>query len=249
MVQSVQRALRLLELLDAGGDDGRMLTELSADSGLKVPTSHNLLATLVTLGYACQPSGTRRYALGERARSLGSGRSAVARLRHAAAGPVNDLHAEANETVILAVDLGGRRHSILSCESAHELRVTAGTGVDDHFYDTATGRMLLALRTPEAVQEHVDRHGLPGPAWPEVTDRESLAEVLDELRGAGHVQLAKPTSHVLALAVALPLTRPAIAASLGLFYPTVRDRRGHQAQMLKRLHAAARTIADRYERM
>jgi len=249
MVQSVQRALRLLELLDAGGDEGRMLTELGSDSGLKVPTVHNLLATLVTLGYARQRAENRRYALGERARSLGSGQSSVARLRHAARGPVRDLHAEVNETVVLAVDLDGRRHSILSCESAHELRVTAARGVDDHFYDTATGRVLLALRTPQGVQEHVDRHGLPGAAWSEAPDQEALVQALAAVRAAGYAQFAKPASHVLALAVPVPLRQAPMPAALGLFYPTVRDRKGRRADLLRRLLQAARTIAGTYERI
>jgi DNA-binding IclR family transcriptional regulator len=248
MVQSVQRALTLLELLDAGGNEGRALAELSVDSGLKAPTAHNLLATLVALGYAQQVPGSRHYALGERARSLGKGRAAVARLRQAAAGPVSDLQAEVNETVILAVDLDERRHSILSCESAHELRVTAATGVDDHFCDTATGRMLLALRTPQDALALVTRQGLPGPAWPGVANPAALARLLAGIRRAGFAEFARPASHVRALAVAVPLRQTSLPAALGLFYPTVRDRKGRREDLLKRLRRAASIIADAYER-
>lgn len=249
MVQSVQRALRLLELLDAGGVGGCMLTDLCARAGLKAPTAHNLLATLIELGYAVQDPPTRRYRMGERARNLGTGRAAVARLKHAAAQPVEALHAQTNETVILAVGFEGRRHSILSCESEHELRVTAATGVDDHFYDTATGRMLLALRSPPEAQAFVDEHGLPGAAWPEVAGTAGLTQVLAGIRTAGHAELTKPQSHVRALAVPVSLPGCPLHAALGLFYPTVRDAAGRRADLLQRLHEAARQIEDAYERI
>lgn len=248
MVQSVQRALRLLEFLDAGGVDGCMLTDLSARADLKAPTAHNLLATLVGLGYAVQDTATRRYRLGERARGLGTGRAAVARLKHAATQPVEALHAQTNETVILAVDVEGRRHSILSCESEHELRVTAATGVDDHFYDTATGRMLLALRSPPEAQTFVGEHGLPGAEWPEAAGRSGLTRMLASIRAAGHAELTKPQSHVRALAVPVSLPGCPLRAAIGLFYPTVRDAAGRRADLLQRLHEAARQIEDAYER-
>lgn len=248
MVQSVQRALNLLELLDAGGAAGRMLTDLCAGSGLKAPTAHNLLATLVELGYAVQDPATRRYAIGERARDLGTGRAVVARLKHAAAQAVRALHEQANETVILAVDFEGRRHSILSCESEQELRVTASTGVDEHFYDTATGRMLLALRGPHDAQTFAEKHGLPGAEWPEVSGTAGLAQALADIGAAGHAELSKPQSHVRALAVPVSLPGRPLRAALGLFYPTVRDAAGRRADLLKRLHEAARQIEDAYER-
>ena len=247
MVQSVQRALRLLELLDAGGVGGCMLTDLCARAGLKAPTAHNLLATLIELGYAVQDPPTRRYRMGERARNLGTGRAAVARLKHAAAQPVEALHAQTNETVILAVGFEGRRHSILSCESEHELRVTAATGVDDHFYDTATGRMLLALRSPAEAQAFVDEHGLPGAAWPEVAGTAGLTQVLAGIRTAGHAELASRRAMCGRWLCRVPAGCP--HAALGLFYPTVRDAAGRRADLLQRLHEAARQIEDAYERI
>jgi DNA-binding IclR family transcriptional regulator len=249
MVQSVQRALRLLEHLDAGGSAGRTLTELCAGTGLKAPTAHNLLATLVDLGYAIQAPSTRRYVVGERSVSLGTGQAAVARLKHAAAGPVRRLHEAVNETVILAVDADDRRHSILSCESEHELRVTATTGSDAHFYDTATGRVLLALRTPQAVQAFAAQHGLPGDAWPAVATAAGLAQALAAIRQAGSADFVRPASHVRALAVPVQVRESRLPTALGLFYPTVRDRAGRREDLLQRLREAATDIEAAYERI
>src|SRR5690606_36114820 len=52
-VQSLERAFDLLErMADAGGEVG--LSELSASSGLPLPTIHRLMRTLVVCGYVRQ---------------------------------------------------------------------------------------------------------------------------------------------------------------------------------------------------
>ncbi|MGH3326607.1 MAG: helix-turn-helix domain-containing protein, partial [Streptomycetales bacterium] len=68
-VQSLTRAFELLErMADAGGEAS--LSDLSAGTGLPMPTIHRLVRTLVAEGYVRQvPS--RRYALGPRLIRLG----------------------------------------------------------------------------------------------------------------------------------------------------------------------------------
>lgn len=242
MIQSVQRAVRLLERLDTAGTGGSSLTELAADVGLKAPTTHNFLATLVALGYAAQSPASRRYALGERAKALGTGRGLVARLCQVAEAPAKALHEWANETVILAVDLGGRRHSVLSYESGHDLRVGASTGADDHFYDTATGRLLLAMRDGAGVDTVVKAQGLPGAAWPEAASRKQLDRALATLRTAGVAEFAKPASHISAVAVPVRLDDCPLRVALGLFYPLLRDTPGRRQKLLKRMQATATAI-------
>ncbi len=72
-VQSLERAFDLLErMADAGGEVG--LSELSASSGLPLPTIHRLMRTLVVCGYVRQQPN-RRYALGPRLIRLGESAS------------------------------------------------------------------------------------------------------------------------------------------------------------------------------
>ena len=72
-VQSLERAFDLLErMADAGGEVG--LSELSASSGLPLPTIHRLMRTLVACGYVRQQPN-RRYALGPRLIRLGESAS------------------------------------------------------------------------------------------------------------------------------------------------------------------------------
>ena len=68
-VQSVSRALRLVQIL-AGGGGELHLSEISAAAGLPVATTHRLLQSLTDGGFACR-TGSRRYALGPSLIGLG----------------------------------------------------------------------------------------------------------------------------------------------------------------------------------
>ncbi len=69
-VQSVERAILLLELLAASGG-GAALTEIARQTGLNISTCHHLLATLMRAGYVTQLPNRRTYALGARVLHLG----------------------------------------------------------------------------------------------------------------------------------------------------------------------------------
>ncbi len=68
-VQSLDRGLMLIERL-AEARDGVSLAELARSVGLKAPTAHNLLGTLVARGFAEKLDAPRRYRLGPSAGRL-----------------------------------------------------------------------------------------------------------------------------------------------------------------------------------
>ena len=71
MVQSLERAFKLIEILDAADSEtGVGVQALSNEVGLKLPTVHNLLKTLIKLGYVKQNS-EGKYILGPKSYSLG----------------------------------------------------------------------------------------------------------------------------------------------------------------------------------
>ena len=63
-VQSVDRALALLEIV-AASDGDVAITTLAAKAGIHVSTAHRLLATLVARGYVTHDERTRRYRAGD----------------------------------------------------------------------------------------------------------------------------------------------------------------------------------------
>ena len=71
-IQSVDRALLLLETIAAAGGEAT-LTELATRTGLNISTCHHLLATLIKRGFAAKVPGRRHYALGARILYLSKG--------------------------------------------------------------------------------------------------------------------------------------------------------------------------------
>jgi IclR family acetate operon transcriptional repressor len=246
-VQSVERALGLLELIDAAGSEGIGLSDLASEAGLKTPTAHNLLNTLIALGYVRRSERSKRYRLGGRALALGQGRTAMDQLAAAAKQPLNDLLDAVNETIILAAYRGGRRHTIFSLESRRDLRVGAPLGADNHFYGTATGRSLLAQLDNEELAAITNRLDRRAELWPETATEAQFKAVLAHIAKTGVAELHK--DHIEALAVPLPLSSSGMTASLGLFYPAVRDNPERRRTLVDALNHAARKVQAEHERM
>lgn len=249
MVQSIERAIRLLELLDRKGENGLALSELSKETGLKAPTARNILSTLDELGYVLQDSGTRRYRLGRLARRLGCRDHRIETLREVADPIIRELRHTLNETVLLAMYDDGYRHTLLSAESEHELRVGAATGIDEHFYETATGRLLVALLPSRERQCLFTRLGPPGvEVWPEAATSVDLEAYLAEVAERGWLDLTRASSHIRAVSAAIMPSGDTLRAAIGVYYPAARDLPGYSERVRAMLQVAAARVKADYER-
>lgn len=237
MLQSVQRAFALLEALGETGGGGRPLAALAAATGLKSPTAHNLLRSLVALGYAAQDPASRRYTLGPRAAALARAPSAADRLARAGEAAARTAQARTGETVVLTLYERGCRRTVLCVESPQLLRVGAEAGCDERFADTATGRVLLSL-LDDAARAALPRATRPGPA---------LDRALAALRRSGHVAIRAAGGQVRAVAVPVPLAGGPPAA-IGLYYPATRHSARRQQEAVRVLHEAAAAIVAAWNR-
>src|SRR6201991_5117255 len=105
-VQSLERALDLLEALATAGELG--VSDLAAKTGLVPSTAHRLLGTLVARGYAAQSPASGRYLMGYKLLELTSGlQDRLERLRTAARPHLEAIQEETGETTNLVV-LEGR---------------------------------------------------------------------------------------------------------------------------------------------
>ncbi|SCF75695.1 IclR family transcriptional regulator, acetate operon repressor, partial [Streptomyces sp. Ncost-T6T-2b] len=160
-VQSLERAFDLLErMADAGGEVG--LSELSASSGLPLPTIHRLMRTLVVCGYVRQQPN-RRYALGPRLIRLGESAS---RLLGTWARPyLSRLVEETGETANMALLDGDEIVYVAQVPSKHSMRMFTEVGRRVLPHSTGVGKALLARhprrRGPGAPGPygHAGRHG------------------------------------------------------------------------------------------
>ncbi|MDA3646315.1 IclR family transcriptional regulator [Saccharopolyspora indica] len=163
-VQSVTRAFAILEAV-AQHRDGARLSEIAQVVGLSRSTTHNLLATLESLGYLDQPSRGGRYVLTEQltelARGGDTGDDALRGLLHPT---LERLAEESRETCYLAVPTLHDFRYLDAVESSQPLKLGVSPGTREPLLGTAIGHILLGFRpgTAERVAarypQEWDRH-------------------------------------------------------------------------------------------
>jgi len=180
-VQSVDRALLLLELLAQSG--GRLaITELAARSGLSLATVHRLLASLSARGYVRQDPD-RRYALGTALLPLGD---AATRLLSSWAMPfLHQLAESSGETSNLAVLEDDHVIYVAQAPGRHRMRMFTEVGRRVLPHSTAVGKVLLAWQDEEQVRRVLTRLGLPSRTSSTVTSPTAFRAELAGVRERG----------------------------------------------------------------
>ena len=138
-VQSVHRALDLLEIVAAGGGS-LAIAQIASAATLPTPTVHRLLRTLVERGYMRQLAN-RQYALGFGAVPLAT--TAMAAIGAGAENVLAELVAELGETANLAVLSGDRAQYVAQAPSRHMMRTFTEVGRQVDLHCTGVGKVLL----------------------------------------------------------------------------------------------------------
>lgn len=182
-VQSVERAFQLLEALaDSGGV--ATLSELSATSGLPMPTIHRLIRTLVAQGYVRQDTA-RRYTLGPRLIRLGE---TAGRLLGSWARPyLAELMEATGETANLAVLEGGEVVYVGQVQSRRSMRMFTEVGRRVQPHCTGVGKALLAQLDEAEARGVLGTQPLQSHTPYTVTEPAELFAQLARARESGYV--------------------------------------------------------------
>jgi IclR family acetate operon transcriptional repressor len=210
-VQSLERAFDLLErMADAGGEVG--LSELSAGSGLPLPTIHRLMRTLLDCGYVRQQPN-RRYALGPRLIRLGESAS---RLLGTWARPyLAELVDATGETANMALLDGDEVVYVAQVPSRHSMRMFTEVGRRVLPHSTGVGKALLAQLPDEQVRALLGRTGMPAATEHTLTDPDAFLTALERVRAQGYaVDDNEQEAGVRCLAVSVPGAPTAAAISI-----------------------------------
>jgi IclR family acetate operon transcriptional repressor len=210
-VQSVDRALDLLELLaDGGGMLG--LSDLAVSSGLPVATVHRLLRALARRGYVRQEQ-SRVYALGPGLIHLGEVASQLL-------GPwlqpcLGRLTRIVGETSILAMLDGDEIVYVAEAPGTQRTRALTERGRRASAHSTAVGKALLAQLPVQQTQALLERTGMPSYTPRTVTDPGTLLAQLELIRGLGYaVDEGEQEVGVRCFAVAIPRIPIGLALSV-----------------------------------
>jgi IclR family acetate operon transcriptional repressor len=180
-VQSVDRALALLEALAAAGSPIGV-GALAERTGLPQGTAHRLLQGLQVRGYV-RHDASRKYSVGTAALLLGD--AAQRSLARSAQPYLTELVDASGETANLAVLEGDDVVYVAQVPSPHTLRMFAEVGRHVPPHSTAVGKVLLAGLPRERALAILRRTGLPRRTPTTITSLEELGRELDRVSERG----------------------------------------------------------------
>jgi DNA-binding IclR family transcriptional regulator len=241
LVQSVGRALDILELLADGGD-GAGVSEIARALELKVPTTHNLLRTLLARGYAAKDSAGR-YRLGHGCAGLGRAYRRDLHVPQVAQPVMDDLSARLNESVILAMMTGGEIAFVARASGTRMLAVNFEPSVVKAGYTSVCGRVILAHLPPAQLEAYVASHPLRRGVCEDLSGRRDLDRVLERARRKGHLEYWRESGTVLAIAAPIRDSGGEVVAAVGLGMPAVRFRKTERSRIAGAVRKAAEEIS------
>jgi DNA-binding IclR family transcriptional regulator len=153
-VQSVEKALRLLQALDRHGS-WIGVRELSRQLALSPPATHALLKTLQAASFVEANPASRQYRLGLAAVRLGAGADPLQQMRRFARPYIEQLAEKSDETIVVLAWQHGQAVVVDWIQAGHTLAVTHHHGVVEHPIVFASGRVLLAHLDREVQRRHL----------------------------------------------------------------------------------------------
>lgn len=218
-VQSVDRAVTVLEILARRGDCG--VTDIALELGVHKSTAFRLVASLEAHGLVEQTVQRGKYRLGVGVIRLAGATSARLDVVQEARAVCRRLAADTGETVNVAVlsDRSALSLDQVAGTSALQPHIWAGQRVPLHA--TSTGKVLLAALDGAALEHVLDT--LTGYTEATITSPQRLHEELERVRREGYA-VAVDELQLGLTAVAAPIRNPHgdVIASLSVSGPTFR---------------------------
>jgi DNA-binding IclR family transcriptional regulator len=152
LVQSVERAMRVLEVLGAS-EVSLPLSTIAKQAGIPVSTAHRLLASMKAHGFVRYESDDRTYGVGLAVLSLAEAAKAQIRIQTEAQPILQRLASQLNETatLVLVNDRTGTYAS--TARSSRSMVTTARLGEQVPLHATAAGKIILAYLPEKALRE------------------------------------------------------------------------------------------------
>ncbi len=246
-IQSVERALFLLEIL-ATADDELALNELAARAGLNVSTCHHLLATLHKHGFVGQSPASRNYFLGSRITELSDSRIRQFNLVDVAMPALRRLNQDTLESVHLAVLQGHSLVTLAKLDSRLPIRVGSDDiGKTNAAHATATGKAILAWLPEAEIARVIAETGLQQFTGKTISTIAGLMEDLRLVRRNGFsLDDEEFQPGVVCLGAAIRDHSGAVIGSVSCSMPRMRAEGKHRANAEAAVRSCAAIISSRF---
>ena len=185
-VQSLVRALSLLNRISEAPEGGMSLTELAQQAGLASSTAHRLLTTLEQERYVRFEHESRLWSIGVQAFVTGCTFTKTRSLVALARPHMRALMEESGETVNLAIEDDGMAVYLTQVECRQMMRAFARAGSRVPLHCSAVGKTILMSCSDKALSRILHRHGMPRLTVKTIITPALLRAELDRTRAAGH---------------------------------------------------------------
>lgn len=240
-VQSLVRALALLNRIAESADEGTTLTELAQQVGLPSSTAHRLLTTLEQERYVRFDRGGRIWSVGVQAFITGCSFSKTRNLGTLARPHMVHLMEESGETVNVAIEDDGEAVYLAQVECRQIMRAFARPGLRVPLHCSAVGKAILSTMSNKILSKILHQRGMPRLTVKTITSPAALRANLDEIRATGFA--VDDEEHAVGLrCIAAPILDEIgnVAAAVSVSGPAVRiDKEG-----VTRLGALVRETAQ-----
>lgn len=240
-VQSVDRAISVLELLARNGETG--ITEIAGELGVHKSTASRLLSVLQARGLVEQLGERGKYAIGfgiVRLAGAATGRMDLAKLGRASC---QTLAESLGETVNIAIADDGVAINISQARGSAAITTQNWTGQRTPLHATSSGKVLLAA-LPETERKRLLRRKLEQYTPRTVVDPEELTAELDRVTEDGYVACYEELELGMH-AVAVPIHGPGgeVVAAMSVSGPSYRLSKQRVRQIVRPLTDAAMDLS------
>ena len=184
-VQSLTRALALLNRISETQGGGATLTDLAQQVGLAPSTAHRLLTTLEEARYVRFDHETRQWSVGVQAFAVGAGFTRTRSLVGIARPHMHELMEASGETVNLAIEDQGEMVYLAQVECRQMMRAFARPGMRVPLHCSAVGKAILAAGPDRSLAKLLQRHGMPRVTARTITTPAELRSSLAHAREVG----------------------------------------------------------------
>lgn len=184
IIQSVQRALNILDLFDEFHTELK-ITEISSRLGLNKSTTHAILNTLKSSNYIKQDSETGKYSLGIKLLERGNFVMNSMDIRALAKRYLIELSKETGNTTHLVVLDGKSGVYIDKVEGLNKTIVFSRIGRRVPIHSSAVGKVLVAFKSKKDVAYLLDSYDFFVQTAHTITNKETYLEELQKVATQG----------------------------------------------------------------
>ena len=244
MLQTIQKAGELLALFDRDHTEWGV-REAATKLKIAKSSAHDLMSSLAKLGFLNRTE-ENRYRLGWRLVTLSETLLATTELRKEAHPVMEELAAQYQETIHLAVLDDTQAVYVDKLEGRQAVRVElTSLGARLYAHCSALGKVLLAYSPEDDVRRIIETAGLPRFTPNTIIDKDELTQALAKIRKQGYAyDLEEILLDLCCVGAPIYNHSGQVIAAISMSIPAYRFRRS-QAEYREAIVRAARTISAR----